>query len=991
MSDSPYLYQFDPEGQSTAAKVVRMVGQNKTVLEIGCAYGVMTRPMAELNHCTVTGVDIDAEAAEQARPYLQRLLILDLEKAGWQAELGDTRFDVIAVADVLEHVREPAVVLSTLKAFLKEDGYFVISIPNVSHNGIVAELLSDDFGYSKTGLLDSTHIRFFGAKGIQRLLDECQLQMTDFQPTEIAAEVCEFAQPWARLPEPVRQGLAERKFGSTYQFVFRAEPKDRAQSLSLEAALVEKHQPLAELQTVYEALTRDMNQARKALTDSQARWDVERKALQQQLQLMLNSSSWRLTRPLRVLARLARYGVTPGDRQQFMALARRLPLPPALKRVLKKILLRVMRSAPMAELGLDRMLGTPALPLPGFLAGAQGPDYVVFGVIDWHFRLQRPQQLAKQIAARGRRVFYVSSSVGYSSVPLVNAEALDDSGRLFQLKLSVPEPVVIYDGAPSTKVLGLLRQALSHWLDWAQPAQVVCMIDHPFWIDVARSVPNSKQVYDCMDYHDGFGNNAESLRVLEHRLLKESELTVVTSTWLDEATSKYAKQRLMVRNACEFEHFHHRPSEVFADPQGRRVIGYYGAIANWFDVELLGKVAEHFSDCLVLMIGEDSIGAQAQLARHPNIQFLGEMAYAKLPQYLHAFDVCLLPFQVIPLTLATNPVKVYEYLSAGKPVVSVDLPELRQFEGLVWTGADHDSFLSAVEQALAEKQTPEVCQPRMEFARCQTWQHRSEVLVAHAEGSLPEPVVSVIVLTYNNLELTKACLASLERNSDYPNLEVIVVDNKSTDDSPAYLRQWAQATSLKHKLILNDTNKGFAGGNNDGLQAASGDYLIMLNNDTVVTPGWVRTLLAHFKVNPNLGLLGPVTNNIGNEAKINIAYNSPEDMEVKAAAYTRAHMGQSLKLRTVAFFCVMMSRDTYEKVGLLDVAFGRGFFEDDDYCRRVEQIGRDILCADDVFVHHHLSASFNQLKAQEKQALFDDNKRIYEAKWGPWIPHSYRK
>ena len=93
---------------------------------------------------------------------------------------------------------------------------------------------------------------------------------------------------------------------------------------------------------------------------------------------------------------------------------------------------------------------------------------------------------------------------------------------------------------------------------------------------------------------------------------------------------------------------------------------------------------------------------------------------------------------------------------------------------------------------------------------------------------------------------------------------------------------------------------------------------------------------------------------------------------------------------TLAFFCVAMPRATYEKIGPLDEAFQIGFFEDDDYCRRVEQAGLRVVCAEDVYVHHHLSASFDQLKQEDRQALFERNKLIYETKWGAWRPHTYR-
>jgi len=276
---------------------------------------------------------------------------------------------------------------------------------------------------------------------------------------------------------------------------------------------------------------------------------------------------------------------------------------------------------------------------------------------------------------------------------------------------------------------------------------------------------------------------------------------------------------------------------------------------------------------------------------------------------------------------------------------------------------------------------------RQEFASRQTWRHRATAL-ADAFRTAEEPRVSVIVLTYNNLPLTQACLKSLA-DSDYPNLELIVVDNHSTDGSPEWLRTWAEGRP-DTRLVLNDTNTGFAGGNNIGLRAATGEYLVILNNDTFVTRGWIRTLLAHFKRNPKLGLLGPVTNNIGNEAKIEIDYASMAEMAVRSQGFTLAHPGRSIRLRTVAFFCVMMRRAVLEEVGELCEEYSRGFFEDDDYCRRVERAGWSIECADDVFVHHHLSASFDALGASAKRELFERNKAIYEAKWGTWEPHAYR-
>jgi len=517
------------------------------------------------------------------------------------------------------------------------------------------------------------------------------------------------------------------------------------------------------------------------------------------------------------------------------------------------------------------------------------------------------------------------------------------------------------------------------------------LVQHPYWFDAAYPMPNSRLVYDCMDHHEGFNNTGESLLQLEKMLLSKVDLTVTTSTWLDNVVSSCTPRRALIRNAGEYEHFSKQPETIYRDPDGRRIIGYYGAIADWFDLRLIEAIARRFSSYTILLVGEDTVNAKSELSGVTNIRFIGEVAYAKLPEYLFSFDVCLLPFKIIPLTMATNPVKAYEYLSAGKPVVSVDLPEMHQFDGLISIASNQSNFLETLEGVLEKTDENNLIQRRKEFAATQTWIQRVENLSEQVENlSSFDPKVSVVVVTYNNIDLTRLCLDSIEQLTDYDNLEVIVVDNNSTDGSQEYITNWASKKS-EYIAILNDDNRGFSAANNQGLQVASGDYLVLLNNDTHVTPGWVRTLIGHLKRNENIGLIGPVTNNIGNEAKIDIQYNSMSEMLIKSAEYTRRHIGQVYNLNAAAFFCVMMAREVYEQVGPLDEVFGIGFFEDDDYCRRINQLGLEVVCAEDVFIHHNLSASFDKLKISFRNELFEKNKKIYEEKWGAWIPHEARK
>ena len=711
------------------------------------------------------------------------------------------------------------------------------------------------------------------------------------------------------------------------------------------------------------------------------------------------SRSWRLTRPLRVARRLLAGGREARDERgrigRWWALRLAgMPLLPGAFR--ERMRLRGRAQAIVAAYAPDA--SAPARIEAVVDAHASGPaaanparpDVFVWAVIDWHFRTQRPQHLASALAGAGHRVFYLSNNLVDSATPGFRIEPLDASGRLFQVNLHAVGAPEIYYGAPSARTIADLRLSIGELMQWADSDGGLCILQHPFWLDVATAVPGSALLYDCMDHHAGFENNAACVIEAEERLITGADLLIVTSDWLDKNLAGANPQRALIRNATEYEHFCERPRRVYRDARGRRVIGYYGAIAEWFDVELVRQVATRFADAVVLLIGHDTIGAAAALSDVGNVEFTGEVPYAELPYYLHGFDVALLPFRVIELTLATNPVKVYEYLSAGKPVVAVDLPETAQFGDLVHRARDHAAFLEAVSAALAEPENggEAAIEARKSFASQQTWAHRALEL-DEAIASMPVPRVSVVVLTYNNLDFTRACLHSIEEESHWPGLEVIVVDNASADGTREFLRDWEQGGGNR-KVILNDANLGFAAGNNVGLAAAAGEYLILLNNDTYVTPNWVRTLVNHLRRNPGIGIIGPVTNNIGNEARIEIGYADMQQMKSAAAAYTRRHAGQLLPIRTVAFFCVAMPRSTYEAVGPLDPDFGVGFFEDDDYCRRVEAAGLGVACAEDVFVHHHLSASFDKLKAEARQQLFLRNRAIYEAKWGTWQPHQYR-
>lgn len=211
--------------------MVELVGGTKRVLDVGCATGYLARALADRG-CTVSGVEFDADAAEEARPHLERLVTGDLETMDLAQEFGDDRFDVIVFGDVLEHLRNPLPVLRGAKALLADRGSVVASIPNIAHGSVRLALLAGRFDYQDLGLLDSTHVRFFTRSSVEDLFREAGLVPIDvrrttagFFDTPVPVKEAEFA------PEVVDAVRADPE-STTYQFVLRAVPDDADSAIS---------------------------------------------------------------------------------------------------------------------------------------------------------------------------------------------------------------------------------------------------------------------------------------------------------------------------------------------------------------------------------------------------------------------------------------------------------------------------------------------------------------------------------------------------------------------------------------------------------------------------------------------------------------------------------------------------------------------------------------------------------------------------------------
>lgn len=246
---------------------------------------------------------------------------------------------------------------------------------------------------------------------------------------------------------------------------------------------------------------------------------------------------------------------------------------------------------------------------------------------------------------------------------------------------------------------------------------------------------------------------------------------------------------------------------------------------------------------------------------------------------------------------------------------------------------------------------------------------------------------SIVVVTLDNLAFNRLCLESVIANTDSPSYEIIVVDNGSQDGTTDYLRSLARRLA-NVRVVFNERNLGFSAAANQGLAKATGDVLVLLNNDTVVPRGWLAGLIRHLE-DPGLGAIGPVTNRIGNEAEIAAPYVTYGELVRFARDRSLTHAGRRFDVRTATMFCMAMRREVHERIGPLDERFEIGLLEDDDYAMRARAAGYAVACAADVFVHHFDKASFGSLiPSGEYAKLLRTNRRRFEEKWGvTWQPY----
>ncbi|WP_409273447.1 glycosyltransferase [Neobacillus sp. SCS-31] len=357
-----------------------------------------------------------------------------------------------------------------------------------------------------------------------------------------------------------------------------------------------------------------------------------------------------------------------------------------------------------------------------------GKPIVLFpSLLDWNIPLfQRPQHIALNIASEGV-VYLYGTTNQYDQIDVIE----EVMPRCFLVNMREPEveaAILLFLAKQKNRVIvhmysgdivreyGFVRKCLEMGFD----------ILYEYIDELSPSISGVSIPRPILERH---------LKILEN----QSCYVVATADKLynDILDKRPPVRCALVSNGVDYEHFHGVPKNgsppVLVDGLHlgeKPVIGYFGALANWVDYALLEKLAFSRRDWQLVLIGLDYDGSikNSRLLSMPNVHYLGTVRYEELPGYAHRFNVSMIPFLVNEVTIATSPIKLFEYMAVGKPIVSTNLPECRKYS-VVMVAKDHKQFLERVEAALELGRDAELIKQLKDEARKHTWREKARSIL----------------------------------------------------------------------------------------------------------------------------------------------------------------------------------------------------------------------------------------------------------------------
>lgn len=332
--------------------------------------------------------------------------------------------------------------------------------------------------------------------------------------------------------------------------------------------------------------------------------------------------------------------------------------------------------------------------------------------LDYNYLVQRPQQMMKNFSEIGITSYYINNP-GPNSMAEKGVEQLNPNFYVFNKVDPRPylagiKPVVYYTSAAQ---VNLIKQY--------NP----CLV-----------------IFDSVDEPS---DEFEAWKPYYNQAVQTADIVLTTSDKLFENACMLNANTYLIPNGCDFEHFSRTDLPVPADIANvsRPIIGYIGVVASWVDLELICAVADRFPNYNIVVVGP--LYNINDVPRRNNIHWLDYKSYDLLPAYAQMFDVGIIPFRKSNMIEAVNPIKMWEYMAMGMPVVTTDIPEARKYPGLVYAAVNDEQFMNHIEYALCYDSL-ENRSRRLFLAQENSWRNRALLVAGIIESALAQKGIDSI-------------------------------------------------------------------------------------------------------------------------------------------------------------------------------------------------------------------------------------------------------
>jgi GT2 family glycosyltransferase/2-polyprenyl-3-methyl-5-hydroxy-6-metoxy-1,4-benzoquinol methylase len=812
------------------SRMVALVGDNKTVLEFGCASGYMSRVLRE-HGCRVTGIELDHEAARLAAEHCERVIEADLSGEDWMTQLGNTRFDVAVFGDVLEHLADPEATLRRAAHFLKPNGYVVVSIPNIAHGSVRLALLSGEFRYRNLGLLDHTHLRFFTRESVHELFARAGYLMEELQTCRLGIFDGEVRPKREALPDEAVAYVEKDQEALDYQFVCKGRPAEPAEVLAGLARdvcnlLRETNQARQQL----EQTNRKLQRAEDKLQETEETLRVKNSVLTE----VLNSKGWRMLNKYREL----KVGVR---RNRLVHVARRLASRRSRILISQQDYQRWYQAheaavwAPRIIQETSRQFSyrpTISIILPVFNTPKEYLEQAVQSVQRQHYENWELCICDDASTAEHIRPMLEALSRDHARIKVVWAPSNGGISAASNLAIK----------AATGEFIGFLDHD-----DELSPAALYEMVK------LLQKHPEADVIYSDEDKLESKGKRSEPF---------------FKPDWSPE----YA---LSCNYVCHFGLYR------------RKLVDEAGGLRSEFngsqDYDLLLRIVE------------------------------------KTPNVFHIPEI------------------LYHWRKARGSTAKTALAKLYST----------DAGQRALQEHLQRQGLP---------AHVLNGEYPNRYRVRPTIRGNAK--ISVIIPTRDGVEVLGRCIHSIETRTDYPNYEILIVDNGSS--KPESLKFFS---TLRHRVLRLNEPFNYSRLNNFGAQHATGDFLLLLNNDTeVISPEWMRAMLelCHF---PGVGIAGAKLYYPDGRIQHAGVVLGIQGVAGHSHKYfprrSRGYFDSLVCIRNysaVTAACLMVRRDAFEAVGGFDEEL-KVAFNDVDFCLRVRDKGYRVAWTPHAELYHHESAS----------------------------------